>query len=293
MRYDVMAYYWSCEYIWWLQPVSISERCPYVGSLDYTVVLENSSGERVDQKVVSSNNCSASLCSTSFSPFSSDENYLVSVSANNIFGSSNIMTSSIISELHIATLPTWHIIIIIFIDGSLPSTYNLPFTFDSCTSSVFCSSLLDEGGCVIRYGQDPSYQDLGPPIQAPLNFSFPLPLMEATTTYYYQVTIKSSLIIQLRGNLTTGECELGYDWCCHEVIILFCFIVDVRLTTTNQVLLVVGVILWSVAFIVGIIIKVITRKGEVAPLYIMTGWYTLLTLLQNHFWFSLWWCGVF
>ncbi len=29
MRYDVMAYYWSWEYIWCLQPVSISERCSY------------------------------------------------------------------------------------------------------------------------------------------------------------------------------------------------------------------------------------------------------------------------
>ncbi len=50
---------------------------------------------------------------------------------------------------------------------------------------------------------------------------------------------------------------------------LFYFIVDVRLTTTNQVLLVVGVIMWSVASIVGIILiimKVKTGKGEVAPL---------------------------
>ena len=88
--------------------------------------------------------------------------------------------------------------------------FYLTFTFESCTSSVFCFSLLDEGECVIQYGQDPSYQDLGPPIQGPLDSSFPLPLMEATTTYYYQVTINSSLIIQLRGNFTTGECELGY-----------------------------------------------------------------------------------
>ncbi len=44
---------------------------------------------------------------------------------------------------------------------------------------------------------------------------------------------------------------------------LFYFIVDVRLTTTNQVLLGVGVILWSVASIVGIIlIIVIVRTGK-------------------------------
>ncbi len=49
----------------------------------------------------------------------------------------------------------------------------------------------------------------------------------------------------------------------------FYFIVDVRLTTTNQVLLVVGVILWSVASIVGIVLIVMqvrTGKSEVAPL---------------------------
>ncbi len=54
-----------------------------------------------------------------------------------------------------------------------------------------------------------------------------------------------------------------------KLLYLFYFIVDVRLTTTNQVLLVMGVILWSVASIVGIIlivVKVRTGKGEVAPL---------------------------
>ncbi len=82
--------------------MSISERCSYDGGLDYTVVLENSSGERVDQKVViSAVLCSAGLRSTSFFPSSSDENYLVSVSANNIFGSS---MSTITSEFRVCTL---------------------------------------------------------------------------------------------------------------------------------------------------------------------------------------------
>ncbi len=44
---------------------------------------------------------------------------------------------------------------------------------------------------------------------------------------------------------------------------LFYFIVDVRLTTTNQVLLVMGVILWSVASIVGIILIIMTVKNDV------------------------------
>ncbi len=45
-----------------------------------------------------------------------------------------------------------------------------------------------------------------------------------------------------------------------KLLSLFYFIVDVRLTTTNQILLVVGVILWSIASIVGIILSVIKLK---------------------------------
>ncbi len=53
-----------------------------------------------------------------------------------------------------------------------------------------------------------------------------------------------------------------------KLLYMFYFIVDVRLTTSNQFRLALGVILWSVASIVGItliIIKVITEKGEIAP----------------------------
>ncbi len=51
-----------------------------------------------------------------------------------------------------------------------------------------------------------------------------------------------------------------------KLLPLFYLIVDVRLTTTNQVMLVVGVILWSVASIVGIILIVLTFISGVAPL---------------------------
>ncbi len=54
-----------------------------------------------------------------------------------------------------------------------------------------------------------------------------------------------------------------------KLLSLFYFIVDVRLTKFNQSVLEYGVILWSVASIVGIIliiIKVVTEKGEIAPL---------------------------
>ncbi len=60
-----------------------------------------------------------------------------------------------------------------------------------------------------------------------------------------------------------------------KLLSLFYFIVDVRLTTTNQGLLVVGVILWSVAFIVGIILSVIKLRvqiiWEINNIYFLSG----------------------
>ncbi len=51
-----------------------------------------------------------------------------------------------------------------------------------------------------------------------------------------------------------------------KLLSLFYNIVDVRLTTTNQALLAIGVILWSVAFSLGIILiimNVVTGKGKI------------------------------
>ncbi len=60
-----------------------------------------------------------------------------------------------------------------------------------------------------------------------------------------------------------------------KLLSLFYFIVDVRLTTTNQVLLVVGVILWSIASIVGIILSVIKLRvqiiWEINNIYFISG----------------------
>ncbi len=87
---------------------------------------------------------------------------------------------------------------------------------------VLCSSPLDEGECYVQYG--PSSQDLGPPIQGPLNSSFPLPLMEASTTYYYQVTINSTLNIQFKGTFTTGECMYTLQAKENNVVFKFNFV---------------------------------------------------------------------
>ncbi len=162
----------------------------------------------------------------------------------------------------------------LFTDGSLPSTYNLTFTFKSCISSVFCSSLLDEGGCVIRYGQDPSHQDLGPPHTGPPQLLLP----PTPHGGYYNLLLRGHHQL-LPHHSVERELDHWRMWArvwlmlsrSYYLCSISYVVVDVRLTTTNQVLLGVGIILWSVASIVGIIIiliivKVKTRKGEVVPL---------------------------
>ncbi len=86
---------------------------------------------------------------------------------------------------------------------------NVMFIFTDCYVSVTCVYPESNGSCCIQYGQDPSYQDLSPPIQSLLNSSTTLPLLEPNTVYYSlaAVTINSSLIFQLQRNFTVGECE--------------------------------------------------------------------------------------
>ena len=80
-------------------------------------------------------------------------------------------------------------------------------TFEDCVTTANCFSLVsDVGNCTVQYGQDPSYEDLGPPIIAPLNSSFTLPGLESSAFYYFQITfmVDSELepIVQ-RKNFTT------------------------------------------------------------------------------------------
>ncbi len=76
-----------------------------------------------------------------------------------------------------------------------------------------------------------------------------------------------------------------------KLLSLFYFIVDVRLTTTNQVLLVMGVILWSVAFIVGIILSVIKLKTLVHrwEAYFLTVCIVVTIMLSLVLWVD---CGI-
>ncbi len=77
-------------------------------------------------------------------------------------------------------------------------------------TSVLCSSPIDEGGCVIRYGVNSSYQDLGPPVSIHLNTVSTLPNIASSTLYYFTMNvIIGSTSFQLRRTLTAGEGEFN------------------------------------------------------------------------------------
>ncbi len=93
---------------------------------------------------------------------------------------------------------------------SYSNIFNHTLTFEDCVTSVLCSSSMDEGGCVIRYGLDSSYQDLGPPVSIPLNTVFTLPNIASSTLYYFTMDVTiGSTSFQLRRTLTTGEGEFN------------------------------------------------------------------------------------
>ena len=97
----IISSVFSIRYLYFFQPPSISERCRTV---NYTVVLVSSTGERVDQRTISSDSCIEDLCSTSFSPSSSDQTYHVSVNVINVFGESNSTSSMTFSKISVLLL---------------------------------------------------------------------------------------------------------------------------------------------------------------------------------------------
>ena len=101
------------------------------------------------------------------------------------------------------------------IDGSISDMLTPTFNYTNCFTDATCVSSESDGNCSIEYGQDPSYQDLSPPIQTPLNCLITLPLLEPNTIYYYQVTIiiNSSRTFQLRGSFVNRECKLIHNHC--------------------------------------------------------------------------------
>ena len=99
-----MASVFSIRYLYFFQPPSISERCDYDRTVNYIVVLVSSTGERVDQRTITSDSCIEGLCSTSFSHSSSDQTYHVSVNVINVFGESSSTSSMAFSKISILLL---------------------------------------------------------------------------------------------------------------------------------------------------------------------------------------------
>ena len=170
---------------------------------------------------------SEGTCSASF-PLLEAADYTVSISARNIVGGSDTtiypngicmlsctpICTHLINYSHTHTHT--HTV------SSSSSYYDPSFSFENCITSVLCSSSLDLSDttrCVVRYGTDPSYILLSDPVNGPLNSMFQLPLLEPTTTYYFQtsVLINSTLTVQLQEEFTTGECKLTELASCYSL----------------------------------------------------------------------------
>ena len=168
---------------------------------------------------------SEGTCSASF-PLLEAADYTVSISARNIVGGSDTtiypngicMLSCTPICTHLINYSHTHTHTV----SSSSSYYDPSFSFENCITSVLCSSSLDLSDttrCVIRYGTDPSYTLLSGPVNGPLNSMFQLPLLEPTTTYYFQtsVLINSTLTVQVQEEFTTRECKLSELASCYSL----------------------------------------------------------------------------
>ena len=135
-----------------------------------------------------------------------------------------------------------------------------------CVPFFNCSTTQTEmGNCTIQLGQDPSYQDLGPPTSGPPNSSFPLLLMEGST-YYIQITFTlNSETFIMKGNFTFPSSKQP-TYASYITDDCFPTLVYTNLSSVNYVLLVVGLILLGVdipLFTILMAVEIKRRKGRV------------------------------
>ncbi len=113
---------------------------------------------------------------------------------------------------------------------------------------------MDKGGCVIRYGLNSSYQDLGPPVSIPLNTMSTLPNIASSTLYYFNMNVTiGSTSFQLRRTLTTGEGEINPEKVSLAVIMMIFLLLVDHLTSTDVVTLIIGVMLLFIGIIISVV----------------------------------------
>ena len=165
----------------------------------------------MEQMEVGSDSCGGGTCSTFFSLYPLNQAYRINVSTVSILGSSDPAThDSALCKLYVSYNQRCVKLTSRFFirsDGSIASFFGHSLNFEDCVTTANCSTTLSEmSNCTIQYGKNSSYQDLGPPISAPLNSSFSLPLMKSSTLYYVQITFMlNSQPVILRRNYTTGN----------------------------------------------------------------------------------------
>ncbi len=121
-------------------------------------------------------------------------------------------------------------------------------------TSVLCSSPMGEGGCVMRYGLNSSYQDLGPLVSIPLNTVSTLPNIASSTLYYFTMNVTiGSTSFQLRRTLTTGEGEVNPEKVSLAVIMMMFLLLVDHLTSTDVVTLIIGVMLLFLGIIMSVV----------------------------------------
>ena len=95
---------------------------------------------------------------------------------------------------------------LLFAASSFSSLFNYTLTNEDCMTFILCSSALDKVECVIQYGLNFSYQDLGPPVSVPLNTSLSLPDITSSTQYYFILNVTvGTTSFQVRDIFTTGK----------------------------------------------------------------------------------------
>lgn len=159
--------------------------------------MNNSLENNLKKIEVGSESCENSICATTFAPPFSDDAYIVSVVASNIFGSSNeTIVDKVIGEYLLIRGCVVQLSLYCILENSVQS-FNHSMTHDKCSVEVKCSAALPEGICVVLYGLNSSFSQERDIVNISINTSTTLPLMQSTELY--------SITIRFLNDTLTGN----------------------------------------------------------------------------------------